>query len=129
LSGGGRWSQAVTVSCSSRTPALRRRHTGLAAALALTIIAACEGKPAPQAPLPARLDVIEGRVLESVDSPPYSYLRVEAGSLEIWAGVPIGGYAKDSTIRLTNCVALRNHLVRPLNRRLEAVYFGTVASR
>jgi hypothetical protein len=100
----------------------------LAALLLGAVLVACnDSTPMPSAP--DRLDLIEGRVVEQVDSPPYAFLRVETATGHLWTTVPIGGAGLGADVRVTGGVAVRNHLLPENGRRLEVVYFGRVAAR
>jgi hypothetical protein len=88
--------------------------------------AACT--PAPRA-LPDRLPVIEGRVVERLDSPPYSFVRLATtASGDVWVGVPGAQYPKEAVVHVRDAALVRNHRLVPLGRTLEAVYFGRLAS-
>jgi len=48
----------------------------LAAAVAALLLVACNGEPDPRT-LPPRVDRLQGRVVEQIDSAPYSFFRIE----------------------------------------------------
>lgn len=105
---------------------MRRSAVMLAFALGLfESFAACSPSPPPA--LPERIEHLEGRVIEQLDAPPYSFLRVKTADQEVWAAAPISGYGIGSAVSMKGCVAVRNHLIRSQNRRLDVVYFGTLA--
>lgn len=95
------------------------------AAVALFVVA-CSGQPA--ATLPARIDRLEGRVLERLDAPPYSFLRVETVEGDRWFGVPVAAYPREALVRVQGAVLIRNHRLPALGRTLDAVYFGRVVT-
>ena len=41
---------------------------------------------------------IKGKVLERLDAPPYSYLKLQTAQGEAWAAVPKAEVAKDTTV-------------------------------
>jgi hypothetical protein len=90
---------------------------------------ACTQQPAPGATAPDRLELIEGRVVEQVDSPPYAFLRLETASGHVWTAVPIGGAGLGADVRVTGGVAVRNHRLAGQDRRLDVVYFGRLAGQ
>ena len=96
---------------------------GWLALLLIVVLGACS---APPTAAPPRREIIEGRVVERIDSPPYSFLRVAAADGELWVGVSVADHPNDSVVRLKDCVLVRNHLVRSAGRRLDEVYFGTL---
>ena len=95
-------------------------------ALLACFLAACSPSPPPPSSVPDRIEHLEGRVVEQLDAPPYSFLRVKTADQEVWTAVPVGSYGTGSTVALKNCVAVRNHLIRSQDRRLDVVYFGSL---
>jgi hypothetical protein len=99
---------------------------GLLAVFALSgTLAACSPSPPPAA-TPDRFEHLQGRVVEQLDSPPYSFLRVKTVDQEVWTAVPVGAYGVGSAVALKRCVGVRNHLIRNHDRRLAVVYFGSL---
>jgi hypothetical protein len=101
-------------------------HRLLAAASLALFFVACSPSPPTAATAPDRIEHLEGRVVEQVDAPPYSFLRVKTGDQSVWTAVPVGSYGVGSTVAMRNCVAVRNHLIRSHDRRLDVVYFGSL---
>jgi hypothetical protein len=98
----------------------------LVAGTAVATFLAC----APTArPFPDRLPLIEGRVLERLDVPPYSYLRLESAIGEVWVGVPVSQYPKEAMAKVRDAALVRDHRLPVLGRTLDAVYFGRLVSR
>jgi hypothetical protein len=91
-------------------------------------LAAFACTPNPRA-LPDRLPAIEGKVVERLDAPPYSFLRLAQPSGDIWVGVPVSLYLKDAVVKVQDAVLVRNHRLPALDRTLEAVYFGRLVSQ
>jgi hypothetical protein len=104
------------------------RTRSLALAIALSTLA-CSQHSAPATAAPDRLERIEGRVMEVVDSPPYAFLRLKTEAGPVWTAVPIGHAGLGSDVVVTGGVAVRNHQLPAQNRRLEVVYFGRVAPK
>jgi hypothetical protein len=97
------------------------------ATLAIIVItlAACTG-PAP-ASVPERSGHLEGRVIERLDAPPYSFLHLETPDGSPWVALPLTA-ALDPVVRIENAVLVRNHRIGSAGRTLD-VYFGRLASK
>jgi hypothetical protein len=95
----------------------------LVAALALTACAPSSESGPREAASSTRLS---GTLLEKLDAPPYSYLRLKTKTGEIWAAVPVTFVDKDRPITVLNGAALKNYSAGPIGRRFEVVYFGTL---
>jgi hypothetical protein len=77
----------------------------------------------PAAPPSAAL---KGKVLERLDAPPYSYLRIQTGKEEAWAAVPKADVAKGAEVTVLNAMPMSNFESKTLKRKFEVVYFGTL---
>jgi len=81
-----------------------RRSMRQRAALGLLVLAAATmlscGKPS-EAPGtgPAGAAQVTGRVLEQLDSPPYTFLRVQTDTGEAWVAVPIASVNAQKLVR------------------------------
>jgi len=84
------------------------------------------GKPS-EAPRtgPANAAQVTGRVLEQLDSPPYTFLRVQTDGSEAWVAFPIASVNAQKLVRVTNPVPLRNFEIAP-GRTVPVVYLGTL---
>lgn len=92
-----------------------------------SFLAACSEAATPgPATIADRNNTITGTLLEKLDRPPYSYLRLRTETGEIWAAVPVAFVAKDKPVTVLNGVALKNYSAGPLGRRFDVVYFGTL---
>jgi len=78
---------------------------------------------APAAPPSAS---IKGKVLERLDAPPYSYLKIQSGQGEQWAAVPKADVAKGAEVTVLNAMPMANFESKTLKRKFEVVYFGTL---
>lgn len=114
------------------TPTWQRplRITRPAAIVALALflsqaILACTDAPRPTSTtgMGARLT---GTLLEKVDGPPYSYLRLRTATGEVWAAVPVTAVDPAKPVTVLNPVSIRNYTSPQLGRRLDVVYFGTL---
>ena len=87
-------------------------------------VAAPNAMEAAQAAPPAAS--VKGKVLERLDAPPYSYLRIQSGKDEVWAAVPKAEVAKGSEVNVLNAMPMANFESKTLKRKFEVVYFGTL---
>ena len=69
---------------------------------------------------------IKGKVLERLDAPPYSYLRIQQGKEEMWAAVPKADVAKGAEVTVVNAMPMANFESKTLKRTFEVVFFGTL---
>jgi hypothetical protein len=99
--------------------------------LAASALVACKK---PEAPVPAQMapaaptaGALRGKVLERVDAPPYSYLKLATGSGEVWAAVPQTTTATGTEVGVANPMPMKDFESKTLNRKFDVVYFGTLA--
>lgn len=71
---------------------------------------------------------VTGTVIERLDGPPYTFLRIKTNAGEKWAAVPIANVAKDSAVTIVNGVLLKGFETGVPGRRFDVV-FGTLESR
>jgi hypothetical protein len=109
---------------------MRRLSAVLLVALA---VAGCKKKEAapPQqaaAPVPegAPTATIKGTVLERLDAPPYSYIRIKTAEGESWVAVPKAETPNGAEITVSGAMPMQNFESKTLQRKFELVYFGTL---
>lgn len=100
------------------------------------VAAAEPAAPAPAAfadQLPADDDVqaptggIAGEVLEVIDVPSYSYLRIGAkGTDGTWAAVPTASVKVGATVQVTGAMKMTDFQSKALGRTFPVIYFGTL---
>jgi len=102
--------------------------------LILVSILGCRKSAPPPAPMTlggpmanASAGTIKGTLLERLDVPSYSYLRIQAGSREVWAAVPSSTVAKGSEVTVVNPMPMKGFESPALKRTFDVVYFGTLA--
>jgi len=93
--------------------------------LASLVLIACDRAPSAGGPA-ANATQLTGWVREQVDAPPYTYLRLETGSGEQWAAVPVTRVDKERPVKVTGAVPLRDFEIAP-GRRVEVLYLGSLA--
>ncbi|MGC3997659.1 MAG: nucleotide-binding protein [Anaeromyxobacter sp.] len=110
---------------------MRRLLTVLAAVLAVAGCKKSEG-PVVAAPITAPQEAgqppagLQGRILERIDAPPYSYLRLETAAGERWAAVQQTRLDKGATVAVGGGLEMKNYTSQTLKRTFESVYFGQV---
>ncbi|HEY3286313.1 MAG TPA: hypothetical protein VGJ96_04235 [Gemmatimonadaceae bacterium] len=85
---------------------------------------AAPGAAAADAAAPA--GALAGPVLEKLDAPPYSYLKVKTTQGETWAAVPQTKVAKGETVRVYNPMLMTKFESKSLKRTFDEIYFGTL---
>lgn len=64
---------------------------------------------------------VTGTVVEQVDAPPYSYLRIKADSGEVWAMVPTASVGRNERVRVVEGVLLKDFDTGLPGRRFDVV--------
>jgi hypothetical protein len=106
----------------------------LVVVLAAAALVACK-KPeepvptqaAPGAAAAPTAGALQGKVLERVDAPPYSYLKIAAPAGEVWAAVPQTAIAVGAEAGIANPMPMKDFESKTLNKKFDVVYFGTLA--
>jgi hypothetical protein len=75
-------------------------------------------------PAPASL---VGKVLEIIDAPPYTYLRLKTASGETWAAVNKASVKKGSEVTIVDPIAMDGFESKMLKRKFDHIVFGTLA--
>jgi hypothetical protein len=114
---------------------MRRLSAVLLVAVA---VAGCKkSEPPPAAPqqaaAPAGADAgapqgttLKGKVIERLDAPPYSYLKLQVGKDEMWAAVPKTETEKGKEVTVVNAMPMNGFESKTLNRKFDVVFFGTL---
>ena len=72
---------------------------------------------------------LAGEVLEVIDVPNYSYVRIGAKGTEgSWAAVPTAKLTVGATVRVANAMKMTDFKSTALNRTFPVIYFGTLDS-
>ncbi len=80
---------------------------------------------APQAPAAAGT-VIKGKVLETLEAPPYTYVKLATAQGESWAAVPKAALKKGDEAAVVGAMPMNGFESKTLNRKFDVVYFGTL---
>ena len=108
---------------------MRRQSAVLLVALALAGCSKKESAPPQAGPAGApevAVGSIQGKVLERLDAPPYSYLKLQTAQGEKWAAVPKTEVEKGGEVTVAGAMPMQNFESKTLNRKFDVVYFGTV---
>jgi hypothetical protein len=71
--------------------------------------------------------LLTGPVLEQLDAPPYTYLRVKTVTGEVWAAVPItSAVDREKPVTIRSSGAFKNFYASPAARRFEVLHVGTL---
>lgn len=115
---------------------MRRLNATLLAVLALAACKKQEPVPspsaAPVAAMPsahgaqAGVTEVKGKVLERLDAPPYSYLRIQTATGEAWAAVNKTDLGPGAEVTVLNVLPMQNFESPLLKRKFELVYFGSL---
>jgi hypothetical protein len=111
---------------------MRRLSVVLLVALA---VAGCKKKEPAQpqqqeaaAPAAAGADAtaLKGKVIERLDAPPYSYLKLQTAQGETWAAVPKTEVKDGADVTVTGAMPMNDFESKTLKRKFAVVYFGTL---
>jgi hypothetical protein len=100
------------------------------AVLVAAALVACKKpeKPAQAAQAPAAAQpasqVMQGKILEKLEAPPYSYLKLQTASGEVWTAVPATQVAVGTDFTVANAFPMQNFDSKALGRKFDVVYFG-----
>lgn len=95
-----------------------------AISVAVSLLFSCDPRPEPKQRRVANAVRVTGKVLEQMDSPPYTFLRLATASGEAWAAVPVGKVDGSRAVTVANAVPLRDFEVGPAGRRVTVLYLG-----
>lgn len=78
------------------------------------------------APAPAQANNITGKLMERIDAPPYSYLKIQSSKGEVWAAVPETKIGKGAEVTIFGPMQMDNFESKTLKRKFDVVFFGTL---
>lgn len=105
----------------------------LALALVVLVAACKKEEPAPAAvptaaPAVAAAaeqgDALRGKVLERIDVPNYTYLRIATAGGESWAAVPSASVSVGAEVTVVNPMPMEHFESKALSRTFDRIYFG-----
>lgn len=71
---------------------------------------------------------VTGTVLEQVNGPPYTYLRIKTDAGETWVAVPLANVPSSTAVTVTNGALLKDFDTGVQGRRFDVI-FGTLERR
>ena len=92
--------------------------------VAASLVGAAE-KPAAGTPAPGV--VIKGEVLEAIEAPGFTYLRLKTTEGEVWASVPKAQVASGAKVTILNAMAMKDFKSKSLDRTFAVIYLGELA--
>ena len=111
------------------TPFITWRLLQRAVIVSLLGIAACSKGPVEGSPPSSNSGTITGPVLEQLDAPPYTYLRLKTATGEVWVAVPItGAVDREKPVTVRSSGAFKNFYASPAARRFEVLHIGAIAA-
>ena len=91
---------------------------------------ACSSPSAPSSTTLAGTNTtVTGTVVERLDGPPYSYLRLTTEKGEVWVAVPMDSVPRGREVTVTHGAALKHFQAPRLGRHFDLVVFGRVNQR
>jgi hypothetical protein len=89
-------------------------------------------RPGPEAPAAAApaagANVLRGKVVERIDVPKYSYLRLSTASGDVWAAVERTDRKPGDEVGIANPLPMRGFESKELRRKFDVIYFGSLAA-
>ena len=70
---------------------------------------------------------VSGRILETMDSGGYTYMKLDTGSGEVWAAVNQAKVQKGQTVTVANAMVMQGFESKTLKRKFDQILFGTLA--
>jgi hypothetical protein len=83
------------------------------------------GQPAAEAGAPAGLK-ITGKLLEKIEAPPYTYVKLKSDKGDVWAAVPKADVAVGSDVTVVDAMPMEKFESKTLKRTFDLVYFGSL---
>jgi hypothetical protein len=69
---------------------------------------------------------LQGKILERLDAPPYSYLKLKTAQGETWAAVPKAEVAVGADVTVAGAMPMNGFESKTLKRKFDVIYFGTL---
>ena len=71
-------------------------------------------------------NTLTGAVLERIDAPAFSYLRLQTSAGEVWAGVPLATVEKGTQVTVYDATPMKDFESKGIKRKFALVYLGTL---
>jgi hypothetical protein len=72
---------------------------------------------------------VHGQVLEVLQVPSYTYLRLKTSGGEVWAAVPTVAVAEGATVGIANASTMTGFFSKSLDRTFDEILFGSLAAQ
>ncbi len=106
---------------------MARHQRRFAAVLVLAALSACSKPETGGIRESGGATLLTGPVLEQLDAPPYTYLRLKTTTGEVWAAVPTtGAVNREKPVTIRSSGAFKNFYASPAARRFEVLHVGTL---
>jgi hypothetical protein len=69
---------------------------------------------------------VTGKLVEKIEAPPYTYLKIKAASGEVWAAVPKADVAVGAEVTVVDAMPMEKFESKTLKRTFDVVYFGNL---
>ena len=86
---------------------------------------ACAGWSAEE-PAPEPLAVLSGEVLEVLDVPNYTYLRLKTADADVWVAISTAPVKPGAKVTIENAELIDDFQSKSLNKTFEQIYFGNL---
>jgi hypothetical protein len=92
----------------------------------LALVSGCDRQPVPPSSIPPNA-TLTGTILERIDGPPYSFLRLDTEKGQVWVAVPMAHLERKSKITVKNGAVVRNFASAQAGRKFDLVVFGALS--
>jgi hypothetical protein len=69
---------------------------------------------------------VEGKLLEKIDAPPYTYLKLKGDKGEVWAAVPKADVKVGDSVTVVDAMPMEKFESKTLKRTFDSIYFGNL---
>jgi hypothetical protein len=69
---------------------------------------------------------IEGKLVEKIDAPPYTYMKIKTATNEVWAAVPKSDAKVGGDVTVVDAMPMEKFESKTLKRTFDVVFFGNV---
>jgi hypothetical protein len=101
---------------------------GLTLLILLALASGCERQPVSSASIPPNA-TLTGTVLERLDGPPYSFLRLDTEKGQVWVAVPMAQLERKSKVTVKNGAVVKNFDSKQAGRKFDLVVFGSLSRK
>jgi len=95
---------------------------------AATAASAAPASAGPESAANAPAGAITGKILETMDSGGYTYMKLASGGGEVWAAVNATKVKKGQTVTVVNAMAMDGFESKTLHRKFDRILFGSLAA-